>query len=558
MRRLLLLMGFFPVMYLIVAAVKERALEERDDYFEMSKQLEIMQSAFRELNMFYVDDLAPGELMETGISAMLADLDPYTRYYPESKIEDVRFIQTGEYGGVGATIESRNGETVIMDLLEGEPADRAGIQRGDVIKRVDGRDIAGLDQDQIGELLQGASGTKVAVELMRPGRQASLSITIERKKVKVPDVPYVGMLSDRTGYLSLSSFTSTASSEVRKAVINLTDSLGAKNVVIDLRGNGGGLLREAIAMVNLFVEKGTEVVSTKGKIPDWNKSYKTRANPIRPDLPIAILVDGQSASASEIVAGTLQDLDRAIVVGEESFGKGLVQQTKTLAYGARLKVTVAKYYTPSGRCVQRLDYSHRDDQGEVHAMADSSLKIFYTKNGRSVLEGRGVLPDIQVGHTDANYVLEGLMKNGVLFDFAVQHKYELDVPEDAATFTITSSTWDQFVDFVEAIPEVPYASNTFQAFELLEQTAEGELLREENSAALEQLRQGLQANVRDELRRHHDEVSEALELELISHLYNTTGEFRHGLAQDPVAIRAVEALESGEYIRVLSGPLSED
>ena len=312
----------------------------------MSKQLEIMQSAFRELNMFYVDDLAPGELMETGIAAMLADLDPYTRYYPESKIEDVRFMQTGEYGGVGATIESRDDETIIVDLLEGEPAERAGIQLGDVIKRVDGRDIAGLNQDQIGELFQGAAGTNVSLELQRPGSNENLSVTIERQKVKVPDVPYVGMLSDETGYLSLSSFTSTASSEVRKAVINLTDSLGAKNVVIDLRGNGGGLLREAIAMVNLFVEKGTEVVSTKGKIPDWNKSYKTRANPIRPDLPIAILVDGQSASASEIVAGTLQDLDRAIVVGEESFGKGLVQQTKSLAYGARLKVTVAKYYTP--------------------------------------------------------------------------------------------------------------------------------------------------------------------------------------------------------------------
>ena len=286
MRRLLLLLGFFPAMYLIFAAVDERSVGERNDYFEMSKQLEIMQSAFRELNMFYVDDLAPGELMETGIAAMLADLDPYTRYYPESKIEDVRFMQTGEYGGVGATIESRDDETIIVDLLEGEPAERAGIQLGDVIKRVDGRDIAGLNQDQIGELFQGAAGTNVSLELQRPGSNENLSVTIERQKVKVPDVPYVGMISDETGYLSLSSFTSTASSEVRKAVINLTDSLGAKNVVIDLRGNGGGLLREAIAMVNLFVEKGTEVVSTKGKILIGTNPTKPVQTPFGQTCPL--------------------------------------------------------------------------------------------------------------------------------------------------------------------------------------------------------------------------------------------------------------------------------
>ena len=343
MRRLLILLGL-PLALLVTVAASVK-----DDYFEMSKQLEIMQSAFRELNLFYVDELAPGDLMETGIKAMLAQLDPYTRYFPETKMEDVRFMQTGEYGGVGASIETRNGRTVVVDLLEGEPAARAGIQLGDVLKRVDGRSLEGLDQEQIGDLLQGATGTQVEVDVERPGTRELLSFELQRQKVKVPDVPYQGMLSERTGYLALSSFTKTASFEVRKALMNVTDSLGAEHVIVDLRGNGGGLLREAIAMVNLFVGKGQEVVSTKGKTPDWNKSYKTRANALRPDLPIAILVDGKSASASEIVAGTLQDLDRAVVVGSESFGKGLVQQTKKLAYGTRMKVTVAKYYTPSGR-----------------------------------------------------------------------------------------------------------------------------------------------------------------------------------------------------------------
>jgi len=549
MRRLMILLGLPAALVFLLAATAVK-----DDYFEMSKQLEIMQSAFRELNLFYVDELAPGELMETGIKAMLEQLDPYTRYFPESKMEDVRFMQTGEYGGVGASIETKKGQTVVVDLLQGEPADVAGIRLGDVLKRVDGRDISGLEQEQIGDLLQGATGTEVQVELERPGTRELLSFTLQRQKVKVPDVPYQGMLSEKTGYLALSSFTKTASSEVRKALVNLTDSLGAENVVIDLRGNGGGLLREAIAMVNLFVGKGQEVVSTKGKTPDWNKSYKTRANALRPDLPIAILVDGKSASASEIVAGTVQDLDRGIVVGSESFGKGLVQQTKKLAYGTRMKVTVAKYYTPSGRCVQRLDYSHRDDAGEVHAQADSTLKTFYTTSGREVLEGRGVIPDVEIPLPESNYVLQGLLENGVLFDFAVRHREQLRVPDDAAEFTLSEATWHVFVNDVASLAEVPYASQTMKAFESLQTTAQEELLDVENVAALEALKAGLQANVAADLERHKAGVQRALEQELVAHLYNTSGEYRHGLIHDPVALRAVELLETGEYAAMLTGP----
>ena len=548
MRRLLILLGLPLALLLTVAATV------KDDYFEMSKQLEIMQSAFRELNLFYVDELAPGDLMETGIKAMLADLDPYTRYFPESKMEDVRFMQTGEYGGIGASIETKNNRTVIVDLLEDEPADQAGIQLGDVVKRVDGRDISGLEQEQIGEFLQGATGTEIQLDVERPGTREVLSFKLQRQKVKVPDVPYQGMLSDKTGYLALNSFTKTASMNVRKALINLTDSLGAENVVIDLRGNGGGLLREAIAMVNLFVGKGQEVVSTKGKTPDWNKSYKTRAMAMRPDLPIAVLVDGKSASASEIVAGTLQDLDRAIVVGEESFGKGLVQQTKKLAYGTRMKVTVAKYYTPSGRCVQRLDYSHRDDEGEVHAMADSTLKTFYTTSGREVREGRGVLPDVEVPSEDINYVLAGLLENGVLFDFAVQQRGTLQAPADAADFTLKEETWRAFITYVASFNDVPYASQTLKAFKALEVKARDELLDEANEKALSTLQAGLQADVPADLRRHQEEVKRALEQELVVHLYNTSGEYKHGLVHDPVAARAVELLESGKYTAILTGP----
>lgn len=548
MRRLLFILGLPLALCLTLAAGL------KDDYFEMSKQLEIMQSAFRELNLFYVDELAPGELMETGIKAMLAQLDPYTRYFPESKMEDVRFMQTGEYGGIGASIETRKGETIVVDMLEGQPAETAGVQLGDVVTGVDGRSVDGLAQDQIGDLLQGATGTTVQLEVKRPGVTSTLTFDLERRKVKVPDVPYKGMLSETTGYLALNSFTKTASSEVRKALMHLTDSLGAENVVIDLRGNGGGLLREAIAMVNLFVGKGQEVVSTKGKTPDWNKSYKTRMSALRPNLPLAILVDGKSASASEIVAGTIQDLDRGVVVGAESFGKGLVQQTKKLAYGTRMKVTVAKYYTPSGRCVQRLDYSHRDDAGKAHAQADSTLSTFYTSSGREVIEGRGVIPDVEVPAELMSYVLEGLLEQGVLFDFVVAHRNTLSASEDAEQFSLPTPTWEQFVAYVDQLDDVPYASRTYQAFETLQTQAQEELLDKTNEATLAELRRGLEADVARDLAQHREEIELALSQEFVAHLYNTTGEYRYGLKHDPVATRAVNLLESEAYMSILQGP----
>jgi carboxyl-terminal processing protease len=529
------------------------AVAIKDDYFEMSKQLEIMQSAFRELNIYYVDELAPGELMETGIQAMLAKLDPYTRYFPESKMEDVRFMQTGEYGGVGASVEpNAAGQTVVVDLLEGEPAEQAGLRLGDVLEEVDGRNLQGLTEDQVGELLQGATGTSLTLGVRRPGTEGLLTFDLVRAKVKVPDIPYHGMLNDRTGYLALSSFTKTSGTEVRKALVNLTDSLGATQVVFDLRGNGGGLLREAISIVNLFVAKGEEVVSTKGKTPDWNKSYQTMRTPLLPDIPMVVLVDGSSASASEIVAGTLQDLDRAVVVGEESFGKGLVQQTKKLAYGTRMKVTVAKYYTPSGRCVQRLDYSQRDAEGEVHAQADSTLRTFYTRNGRPVLEGRGVLPDVEVPTPEMSYVLAGLLDQNVLFNFAVEARDGLTLPDDAENFKVADEVWQRFVAHVEGLEQVPYASRTSQAFDQLRATAEKELLSGPNAEALNALESGLEARVVDDLKRHEAEIRDALATELVIHCFNTTGEYRYGLRHDPVAQRAIDLLESGEVNRILA------
>ena len=540
-----------------VAALFLIASTVKDDFFEMSKQLEIMQSAFRELNLSYVDDLAPGEMMETGIHAMLAKLDPYTRYFPESKMEDVRFMQTGEYGGIGASVErTEDGTFVVVDLLDNEPAQQAGLRLGDELLRVDGQRLESLSQDRVGELMKGATGTMVTLEIRRPGNDGTLDFELERRKVKIPDIPYRGMLSDRVGYLALGSFTKTASSEVRKSVMFLKDSLQAEALVVDLRGNGGGLLREAIAMVNIFVGKNQEVVSTKGKTDEWNKSYKTRGNALIPDMPVVVLVDGRSASASEIVAGTLQDLDRAVVIGEESFGKGLVQKTVKLAYGTRMKVTVAKYYTPSGRCVQRLDYSHRDEDGEVHAAADSTLNTFYTANGRAVLEGRGVLPDVEVPLPEPSYVLMGLLDHRTLFDFVVANRDALDAPEDALDFRLTDDWWERFVAHVEGLDEVPYASETEQAFADLLATANSELLTEPNQQAFDRLEADLKPAIRDDLERHAEEIRAALEAEMVAHRFGKQGTYRHGLATDPVAMEALAVIDSERYTAILSGPVN--
>ena len=431
---------------IIGAAMISLRLPIKEDYFEMSKQLEILNSAFRELNIFYVDPLSPGDLMQTGIDAMLMSLDPYTRYYPESRMEDVRFMSTGEYGGVGLSLDERwDGTLYIIDIKENSPAEKGGLQLGDNLMEIEGQTISHLDMTKIGELIKGTSGTDIMIGIQRPGEVDIIDVTLTREKIKTPDVPYYGMISDSTGYLILSKFTRTATIEVRKALIQLTDSLGAKQIVFDLRGNGGGLLREAVNIVNLFVPKGEEVVSMKGKTPEWNNNYSTQNKALLPKIPLAILIDNKSASASEIVAGTLQDLDRAIIVGQESFGKGLVQQTKKLAYGSRIKITVAKYYTASGRCVQRLHYGDRDDLGDAKIQEDSTLQTFYTKNGRPVIEGRGVIPDIDIETIKLNYVINGILNSGIIFDFAIyQPEALVEEPKD---FKLSESSWNEFVEY---------------------------------------------------------------------------------------------------------------
>jgi|TARA_B110000914_G_scaffold95166_1_gene83611 carboxyl-terminal processing protease len=540
----------------------------KEGFFEMSKQLEIMNSAFRELNIFYVDPLSPGELMETGITAMLKSLDPYTRYYPESKMEDVRFMSTGEYGGVGLSLNERwDGTFYVVDLKESAPAEKGGIKLGDNLIQIAGSNISHLDMSKIGELIKGTAGTDITLGIQKPSQKEVVNITLTREKIKQPDVPYFGMISDSTGYLILSKFTRTATIEVRKALKQLTDSMGAKQIVFDLRGNGGGLLREAVSIVNLFVPKGQEVVSMRGKTPEWNKSYSTSAKALLPNIPLAILLDERSASASEIVAGTLQDLDRAVIIGQESFGKGLVQQTKKLAYGSRIKITVAKYYTASGRCVQRLHYDDRDDSGDAKISADSTLATYYTRNGRPVIEGRGVIPDIELKPQTQDYVIEGLVKSGIFFDFAVNTAGDIEDSIDMDSFAITDRQWESFLNYAVEQFNDQVLENTDRTFpyeplskklilDLETAMNEDGLIGDDsvdNSELISNLKTLIKPNLEVDLTTHEDDIRQVLGKEFVFHVENTSGVFKFELPKDQVALEAISTLESGNYLQILAG-----
>ncbi len=538
-----------------LAGLMAAAVPLRENYFELSKQLEIMTAMFRELNIYYVDEIQPGQLMETGMDAMVESLDPYTVYYPESRVEDLRFMTTGEYGGIGASMQFINDRHLIVDVLPDFPAAQAGLKIGDELLAVDGQSLEGMDPDLVPEMLQGASGTTVDIQYRPNGSSAPVDLSVEREKIKLPAVPYRSVISDSTGYVILSAFTRGSSFELRQAIRYLKDSVGVNQLVLDLRGNGGGLLQESISIVNLFVEKGQEVVSTRGKKEEWMKSYSTMAPPLVPDLPVAVLIDEQSASASEIVSGTLQDLDRAIIVGQESFGKGLVQQTKPLAYGTKLKVTVAKYYTASGRCIQRLDYGgEREEDGSARAFSDSTRQVFYTRNGRPVTDGAGVQPDVEVDVPYMSYVLEGLYLNGIIFDFANAWSAERDSIGPAVEFTLQNEDWQAFVDFALAHESTAFESRTLDAFEQLETLAREEQFYALDSAAFDAFGSILKPNIERDLNRFRDEITWALEEEFVMRYHLQTGVIDWSIPRDSTLNKAIDLMRSGAHEAILAGP----
>ena len=518
-----------------------RAARPSGTYFEVTKHLEILTSVFRGVHEFYVEDPEPGTLMRVAIDAMLDKLDPYTVYYPESRIEDLRFMNTGEYGGIGALVQPIDGKMTVVEVYEGYPAHEAGIRPGDVLRNVAGRDVDGdMDMDEVGDLLQGESGSTVTLGMERPYGGGRLEFEVERAKVRVPAVPYSGMLDDRTGYIYLSKFTRGSAGEVRQTLMALRDSAGMDQLVLDLRGNGGGLLNESVAIVNLFVPKGTEIVSTRGKDEKWNKSYTALGRPTAPDMPLVVLIDGSSASASEIVSGTLQDLDRAVIVGMESFGKGLVQQTKDMAFNTRLKVTVAKYYTASGRCIQRLDYGgERDAQGKAKAVSDSLLRTFTTVGGRPVIEGRGIQPDIEVETPFMSTLMERLLDDFAVFDYATKLAANMDSTDvpDPVTYRMDEASWTGFRNHLES-EGFAYSTESMAVLEELREVMAIEQYEAVAGAALGQLETALEPNLERDLNLFESEIRRALEEELVLRFHLAAGMVERSLTVDPTVLRA--------------------
>lgn len=536
---------------MIAAPFLIAAVAVKDELFEVSKNLEIFNSVYKELNIYYVDETKPGALMKTGIDAMLKSLDPYTIYYPESRVEDAMFMQTGQYGGIGTLVNTIDGKITITEPYEGYAALKSGLQAGDVIVTIAGKSVVGKKHDDVTDLLTGQPGTEVEIGYERQGEPGVKKVKIKREEIKIPDVPFFTLLPDSTtGYIHLSGFTQTASQEVRTAFLDLKKRQ-MKQLILDLRGNGGGLLREAISIVNMFVPKGTEIVRTKGKIEEWNKIYTAMADPLDTKMPIIVLVDRSSASASEIVSGSLQDLDRAVILGEDSYGKGLVQQTKDLAYNTKLKLTVAKYYTPSGRCIQRLDYAHRDETtGEVKAISDSLLKKFKTTLGREVWEGRGIAPDIEVDLGDDAHVLMAMMERNIIFHYATQYRMQHDKISPAQDFSLSDSEYKSFCDFVLS-RNISYETNTEKLYTQLKKTAQEERYYEGSENEFAQLFARIEPQTKKDLEKFRPQITEVLEEEIVSRYYYQTGRTKKYLAVDPVVRRSLEVFAK-EYTNVLS------
>ena len=499
-----------------------------DDYFEISKNLEIFADVYKQVNTSYVDEVKPGELIRAAINGMLASLDPYTNFYSEAQAEEYRYQVTGTFAGIGSSIRRIGDYIYIESPLDDFPAQKAGLLPGDKILEVDGQSMKGKKTDEVTDFLKGKAGTSFNLKIERTGA-GILDKTITRETIKVKNVPYHGVIEDHIGFIKLTGFTQNAGKEVQDALIDLK-SKGATKVVLDLRNNGGGLLHEAVNIVNIFVPKGTTIVVTKGKFEEDNRTYKTLNSPVDTEIPLVILINNNSASASEIVSGALQDLDRAILVGQNSFGKGLVQTTMSLNYNTSMKVTTAKYYIPSGRLIQRLDYGNKVN-GKAIAVADSAKKEYSTKNGRKVTDGEGIQPDVPVDELTYSKLAQALIKNDLLFKFANQFRSTHESIEEALKYNVSDDVFNDFKKFISD-KEYTYTTQTERDLEKLEKQAKEEkyfsLLEEE----LTKLKKALESTKQSDLENHQEELKELLEYEIVKRYYFEKGKVEVGFDDD--------------------------
>jgi len=514
-----------------------------DNYFEISKNLDIMTTMLRELDLHYVDTIKPGELMKVGIDAMLESLDPYTDYIPESEIEDFRFMTTGEYGGIGALVQKDSNSIEIAEPYENSPAAKAGIKAGDKILSVDGIALTGKNTDDVGKLLKGQPGTTVKLSLLSPGATSPVEKTLIREAITVSNVPYSGMISDDIGYIRLTEFTQEAGKNVRHALMELEKNPKLKGVVLDLRNNPGGLLNEAIEVVNVFEPKNQLVVNTRGRMKEWNHIDLTTNDPVDTNIHVAVLVNSGSASASEIVTGTIQDLDRGIVIGTRSYGKGLVQQTRPLSYDAQIKFTIAKYYIPSGRCIQALDYTHRNADGSAGKVPDSLKSAWRTKHGRVVYDGGGIDPDIKMDPHKYTSVAINLQTKYLIFNYATQYAMKHSTIAPASNFALTDDEYMDFVTYVKG-HDFKYTTKTDQLLKQLQESTKTENYSDDLKDAYAKITSDIDEAKKNDLIKNKDEIKELLEEEIASRYYYDKGRIEVGLKNDKEAAKGIALLNN--------------
>lgn len=528
---------------------------KRDNHnFQVSKNLDVFNSVYKELDMFYVDTIDPQKVIRAGIDAMLEEIDPYTVYYPEDDLDDLKQMITGKYAGIGSIIRyyKKRERVVIFEPYEDTPAAEAGLKAGDIILEIDGKDVKGLMTDKVSEMLRGEAGTTFILKVERPGEAAPLEFRITRRNIQTPAVPYYGMLTDgKSGYVQLTSFTDNCARDVRRAIIELKEQ-GASQFVLDLRSNGGGSLKEAVEIVNLFVPKGLELISTKGKMRQACHVYKSTREPLDLKSPLAVLVDGASASAAEIVAGSLQDLDRAVIVGTRTYGKGLVQIPRDLPYNGQLKVTTSKYYIPSGRCIQALDYQHRDEKGQAIRTPDSLTNVFYTAAGREVRDGGGIRPDVAVEVPKQSHLLYYLLNDDVLLEYG--NEYALSHPTIAGPqeFELTDEDYEHFKKMVLE-SGFKYDRQSEKALKELKEVAKFEGYLENAQAEFDALEKKLQHNLSADLDRLKKEIKPLIASEIVKRYYFQRGVIIQQLKDDTDLDKALEVLgDSTSYAAVFA------
>lgn len=539
---------------LIAIASLAVAFRNSDKYFLIAKNLDIFAAFYRELNTYYVEDLPPDKLIQTGIEAMLEETDPYTDFVPEEELDELRFMATGKYGGVGASIYTEGEWTSITDIYEGSPMDKAGIKAGDVIVSLDGKSARNMEQDEVSRYLKGTAGTTLAIVLRHPINNTEKTYKIVREDINVKPVSYSGVIRKNVGYIKMTQFTEGSAEQVQQAFENLRkQNPSLAGVVLDLRGNPGGLLEEAVSLSNIFIDKGKLIVSTRGKVKSWDREYKTSLSPIDNHIPLVVLTSRSSASASEIVAGAVQDLDRGLVVGQRSYGKGLVQTTRPLPYNAKLKVTTARYYTPSGRCIQAIDYAHRNEDGEADYVPDSLRKSFTTAAGRPVKDGGGIEPDARVESTVLSQVAITLLRKQFIFDYATRYYYAHPQTPAGNTEFVTDEVFEEFLKFLDG-KDYSYKTRSEEALDNFRATARKEKYYDGLQKEFDALQVKMKHDKKQDLLRNKSEIRQLLEEEIANRYYPQAGRIERSLVWDKDVEEAVTLVQSPQkYQQLLTG-----